>query len=266
MDPTTRLYEYLDECNREEVATYRQRGRRFNPSAIHQCSREIYYKHTGEIPRVIPGFISLYGQDGDICHDSVRWLLKKAGVELDWLEFKEETGEIKETAYFRKTINHNDQVFEISGRADGLIYLEDSKEWMPLEIKSVDGFKYKYILQAYQKGELFKYLQEGNKGKYLKWLMQTCLTTKTLGYDRTYLLFKDRSLCQIGMYDKVNDLREGGCILEIDDAMYEGMLNKMANITECVDKGEPPAREYLEGSYECDRLCRFSHVCRSKDG
>ena len=267
MDPTTRLYKYLDECNREEVATYTQRGRRFNPSSIDKCPRALYYKHTGKVPRVVPGFISLYGQDGDICHDSVRWLLKKAGVPLKGLNFDSETGVIEETMYFRKEVTHAGETFIISGRADGLIYLEDTDEWIPLEIKSIDGFKYKYILAAYQKGELHDYLLTGNKGKYKKWYQQTTLTAHSLGYDKTYMLFKDRSLCQIGMYDKVNDLREGGCIMPVQMELYNSMLNKMAMVTKAVDDNEPPPLSIcpLEGSYECDRLCSYNHICRKKD-
>jgi len=264
MDPTTQLYEYLDRCNREEVASYRHRGRRFNPSSIQGCAREIFYQHMGEVPRVVPGFISLYGQDGDICHDSVRWLLKQAGVQLDWLDFNDETGTIEETGYFRKTVTHNDQTFEVSGRADGLIYLEDTDEWMPLEIKSIDGFKYKYILKAYQEGDLLNYLKTGNKGKYLKWLWQTTLTSSLAGYDKTYLLFKDRSLCQIGLHDRVNDVREGGCILDVDKELLATMMDKMADITKAVDDGVPPHFGFIEGSYECDTLCSYNHICRKK--
>jgi len=266
VDPTTRLYQYLDDCNREEVATYRMRGRRFNPSGMHQCPRAIYYKHSGEVPRVVPGFISLYGQDGDICHDSVRWLLKKAGVPLKGLTFDEDTGVIEETMYFRKEVTFEGETFTVSGRADGLIYLEDTDEWMPLEIKSIDGFKYKYILGAYQKGNLHEYLQTGNKGNYKKWYQQTTLTSKSLGYDKTYMLLKDRSLCQIGMHDKVNDLREGGIIMDVDEELYTSMLRKMAMINKAVDKAEPVPLSLcpVEGSYECDRLCSYNHICRKQ--
>jgi len=266
MDPVTRLYEYLDECNREEVATYTQRGRRFNPSGIHQCPRAIAYKHLGHVPRVVPGFISLYGQDGEICHDSVRWLLKRAGVPLRGLEFDETTGRIKELLYFRKDVTHNGQTFTVSGRADGEIFLEDTDEWAPLEIKSIDGFKYRYILQAYQRGELHDYLMNGNKGSYKKWYMQTTLTSHMLGYDKTYMLFKDRSLCQIGMYDKVNDLREGGCIMPVDKELLNEMFSKAAFITEYVNKDELPPLMLCptEGSYECKTLCSYNHICRKK--
>ena len=263
-DPTTVLYEYLDRCNREEVATYRPRGRRFNPSSIDRCERAIFYKHSGVVPRVVPGFVSLYGQDGDICHDSVRWLLKKAGVLLKGLDFDEESGEIKETMYFRKKVMHKGVEVEVSGRADGLIFHDDYAEWMPLEIKSLDGFKYQYIQRAYQKGELHDYLLNGNKGRYAKWYMQTTLTSKLLGYDKTYFLLKDRSMCQIGLYDKVNDLREG-FVLDVDDALYERMLDKMVRVTAQVDSGEPTPLMLcpLEGSYECG-ICDFNHICREK--
>lgn len=268
-EPITKVYEYLDRCNREEVATYRFRGRRFNPSGMHKCPRALYYRHTGEVPRVVPGFISLYGQDGDIAHDSVRWLMKKAGVQMKWLDFDEEKGTIEETGYFRKEVTHNGQTFTISGRADGLVLVESEAgdEWMPLEIKSIDGFKYKYILKAYQEGNLHEYLMEGNKGNYRKWYMQTTLTAHFMGYDKTYMVFKDRSLCQIGMYDKVNDVREGGCIMPVNQEMLKGMLNKMAMVDKCVDDGVPPMLALcpVEGSYECDRLCEYNHICRKKE-
>lgn len=261
-DPITKVYDYLDKCNRDEVATYQFSAskRRFNPSSIANCSRQLYYEMTGEVPRIIPGFISLYGQDGDISHDSVRWLMKQAGVVMDWLEFDETTGRIEEKGYFRKEIEHNGERFTVSGRADGLVYLEDLDKSLPLEIKSVDGFKAKYIQSAYEKGNLLDYLHTGNSGKYYKWLCQMTLTSKMMGYDATYLVLKDRSLCQIGVRDVVNDVREG-FIVPVDEALYVELLNKMAVISKMIREKTPPIREYLDGDYDC-RICNFNHICR----
>ena len=151
----------------------------------------------------------------------------------------------------------------LSGRRVGEIMVGD--EWMPLEIKSIDGFSYKYILKAYQEGKLHDYLMTGAKGKYKKWYMQTTFTAKGLGgeHKNTYLLLKDRSLCQIGMYDKVNDHREGGIILPIDEELWETMLDKMVLVQKHVDSGDPVPLDLcpMEGSYECDTLCNYRHVC-----
>lgn len=262
MDPVTQVYKYLDTKNREDAQFPRPSRGKFRPSEVHQCSREIWYRHNDKPKKVVPGFVSLYGMDGDLAHKSTHWLLYRAGVDIRGIEFNEETGEAKEKDFFKKTIVHNGETLVISGRGDGRVFYYGHEHL--LEIKSVDGFKYKHMLAAYQRGELIKYLKEGNKGKYFKFFQQSMLTAYCLGLDSIYLLMKDRSLCQLGMHNEVSDLREGGAVIPFDEEILTNTLDKLARIEKAKREGIAPDREFTEGSYECDRLCAFGHICRKE--
>jgi len=256
MDPIKQVYKYLDEQHIDEVRNFRKPSVRFRPSEMDDCPRKTYYRLGGNKPMPVPGKISLYGQDGDICHDTVRWLMKNAGVELDGLEFNEVDGSVKELVAFQKPWEHKGEKFVISGRADGLIKVND--EWMLLEIKSVDGMKYRYLNEAWSKGTIMDYLMSGNSGKYKKYLVQCEVCMRALDIQRTYLVFKDRSMCQIGCHnEKTKDI--AGVILERNDALWDAVLNKMAHINKALRTNEPPMR-LVEGSYECS-YCEFRDTC-----
>lgn len=260
MDPVTQLYKYLDQQNIDEVETFRRPTPRFRLSELDNCPRRIYYRHEGVRPMALPGFVSLFGMDGDIAHDQVRWLLRKAGVKLGGLEFNEDTGEIVELLQFRKAWQHRGEDFTIAGRADGEI--EVGGENMLLEIKSVDGFKYQGISRAYNKGEILEYLETGNNGKFRKFLIQSEVGMRMLDYQHTYLLLKDRSLCTIGLRDEKHNIHEGGIILSRNDKLWEEALNTMAYVSKCRRIGDAPMR-HIEGHYECGQ-CEFRDTCGRK--
>jgi len=256
MDPIRQVYNYLDQQNIEEVKNFRKPSVRFRPSEMDDCPRKIFYRLGGNRPMAVPGKISLYGQDGDFCHDSVRWLMKNAGVELDGLEFDEATGNIKELVSFQKPWEHKGEKFVISGRADGLIKVGD--EWMILEIKSVDGMKWRYLNDAWQKGNLLEYLATGNQGKYRKYLVQCEISMRVLGYEHVYLVFKDRSMCQIGCHnDKTGEI--AGVVLERNDVLWEDILGTMYMVNKSLRTNVAPM-QLVEGSYQCG-FCEFRDTC-----
>lgn len=262
LEPVEQVYKFLDQKNREEAQYPRPSHQRFRPSEAHACSRATYYRHNDVPPKVVPGFVSLYGRDGDLAHTSTHWLMYHAGVDIGGIEFNEETGEAKELDFFRKEVTHNGETFTISGRSDGRVTFNGQEHL--LEIKSVDGFKYMHMQKAYDKGELHKYIREGNKGTYLKFLQQSMVACKCLGLESVYLLVKDRSLCQLGFLDKATEHRECGLVIPFEQEMYDATLDKWAAIHKAVRLGEPPMREYTEGSYMCDRLCSYGHICRKE--
>lgn len=256
MDPVRMVYNYLDKQNIEEVNNFRKPSVRFRPSELDDCPRKIYYRLGGNRPMAVPGKVSLYGQDGDISHDTVRWLMKRAGVKMDGLLFDDTTGEVKELLEFKRDWEHKGKKFVISGRADGAIEVDG--EWMLLEIKSVDGMKWQGINKAWMKGELREYLLKGNFGKYRKYLIQCEICMRVLGYDKAYLVFKDRSMCQIGCHnDKTGEIT--GVVLERDDALWAEALDTMAFVTRSLETNEPPMR-LVEGSYQCG-YCEFRDTC-----
>lgn len=256
MEPVTQVYQYLDKQNKLEAEYVRKPSSRYRLSELGDCARRIKYRHEGTETQAVPGFVSLFGQDGDIAHDSVRWLMRKAGVELDGLHFNEETGEIKETMFCRKTIEHKGIPIDITGRADGMVRYDD--EWMLLEIKSIDGWKSKYLNDAYNKGEFLSYLENGSSGKMAKFLDQCEAAMRCFNFDKTYLVMKDRSMCQIGSHDTKHDVREG-FVLHRDDERWERIKNKLAMIEKAKADGTDLLR-MTEGHWQCQQ-CPFSDKC-----
>jgi CRISPR/Cas system-associated exonuclease Cas4 (RecB family) len=250
------VYNYLDAQNIKEVHNYRKPSVRFRPSELDDCPRKIFYRLGGNLPMPVPGKISLYGQDGDISHDSVRWLMKNAGVELDGLEFDETTGAVRELVSFKKDWEHKGEHFVISGRSDGLVKVDD--EWMILEIKSMDGMKWRYINEAWMKGNLMEYLMTGNHGKYRKFLVQCEVSMRVLGYKHVYLVFKDRSMCQIGCHHaKTGEIT--GIVLSRNDELWDDTLNTMSMVNKALHTNTPPM-QLVEGSHQCG-YCEFRDTC-----
>ena len=255
MDPITQMYKYYGQQLALRHGGITKPSNRFRPSEMHGCARAIFYRMKGGLEKA-PGRPSGFpiSRDGDLAHDILRWDLRNAGVELDWLEFNEVTGEVKETKDFKYPIELNGKEYLISGRCDGLIKVEG--EWMPLEIKSLNGFGFKYILKAYNDGRKWEYLED----KYYKYLVQTMLCADSLGYDKTYLIIKDRSSCQSGMHDEANDFREGGFIIKNDPEVLKRTRGKMQIVADALDADVPPMHGYIEGSKECG-WCDFAKVC-----
>jgi len=197
----------------------------------------------------------MYSRDGDLLHDDVRFLLRDAGVELDWLIFNDDRT-VTETMSFKKEYEIDGKPFVISGRCDGKIKVND--EWMPLEIKTLNGFKYKYVNLAYNKGEILDYLYN----KCHNYLVQTMLCADSLGFDRSYLLIKDRSSCQFGFHDETNDYREG-IIIENDKELLDKVYTKMNRIGHALNTGVLPPQDFLEKSKECG-WCPYQKTCWGK--
>ena len=259
MDPVTQTYQWFAEQESKKAGEITEPSNRFWPSEMGGCSRAIYYRMRGGLVQP-PGRAHMYpiSEDGDIAHDSVRWNLRKAGVELDWLDFNEETNTIVETKSFQYPMTLHGKEYVISGRCDGRIKVDG--EWMPLEIKSLNGFGYKYVLKAYNEGRILDYISE----KYLKYLIQTLLCAESLGYDKTYLIIKDRSSCQFGLHDEANDVREG-MIIHNDPVLLERLQKKMSSIAKSLHSDVEPPRAYTEKSKECG-WCPYKEMCWRTQG
>jgi hypothetical protein len=266
MDPVTQVYEFLDKENVREAMIPFRKTNKYRMSEIGNCPRRIKYRHVGypgieeAKQEATPGFVSLFGQDGDIAHDSVRWLMKKAGVELGGLRFNTD-GTIDETVFIKKVVEHKGEKLLFVGRTDG--YVKIDGEWHLLEIKSIDGWKASYLNKAYNKGEFIDYLLEGSSGKMAKFLDQCEASMRLKDYEgqkitKTCLVIKDRSMCQIGCHDTKNDIRES-FILHRDDERWEVIKDRMAMIEKSKREGTELMR-HTEGHWECQQ-CPFANHC-----
>lgn len=262
MDPVAQTYAMLDADVEKETENWRPPPRRFRASESNACSREIWYRHMGYRPSPSAGKMSLYGSDGDLAHDALRMLMRKAGVKLFGLEFKDD-GTIEETINIRETVEHNGEEFVIACRADGGVTIDGVDH--ALEIKSISGFAYSWMDKVFHGKaslDMRRRYGTGNDGirayiaeKYKKFLTQSHLTAWAAKLQGVYLVIKDRSSCQFGFGESNEALR-----YEVDMDIVNPVLDKFAMITRLCRDGTPPVREYVKSSKDCG-YCNFSHHC-----
>lgn len=254
-DPTHKVYEGLAAEALDEVRNFTKPPVRIRASEAANCSRQIYYRLTGHLPTPFDPFVRLIGMDGDIAHDMSRQLLEHFGVLLDGVE-KEIT----------RTFTVDNVDFSVVARADGHISIDDPTGttvpvWALLEIKSMGGYAYKYLNDAFLYGGNDAVV-ERVRDKHKSYLQQ-CTTTAVL-HDKEwiYLLVKDRSMSQLGLHDASNGRRSGGAVWKVDMELWDKLLKKFGRIAKAVQNGVPPRAEYADGSKECGQ-CPFLYLCHN---
>lgn len=256
-DPVARVYDYLrHECQREHDNYYTPKPKRFRASEAGDCPRKMYYRLSGEKPDApFSTFGKIITHDGDVGHDIVRWQMRMAGVEMFDLDFNEETGEIVETNAKVVPVEWGGQNFEVTYRADGGVVIDGVPH--SLEIKTIDGFSYKYLEQAYEQGRLWEYMNSEKKGynKYRKYFLQSAVTATLSGLSHVYLVIKNRSLGQIGFHEENAVLQ-----FEVNPDDYKEAMDGFAMVAEALDKKEIPMAVYSEKSKPCS-LCQFKKKC-----
>ena len=256
IDPVAQAYAHLDALSLKEVAEFKPRPPRFNPSSIGNCSRQQYYKGINVTPEPSPGFLRLYSRPGDFYHDETRCVMYEAGVEFDGLEFDLENRKVKELNACNIEITHNGATFPVRGRGDGKIKVNG--EWLYNELKSVDGWKYRAMRNAYLKGDLEKYLR-ANYQSYFDQCNSMC-APEMLDMPGTYLIIVNRGSCQFGFTDRKYQNPEGGMVFRFDPDRWEQQKTKMAMVTKRIAAGDPPLRGHAEGSKKCQQ-CAYEGKC-----
>lgn len=259
MDPVQKLYAEIEKGLVDDVRNYRKPPRRFRASEAADCSRKIWYRHSGYVPAPRTPFLELVSTSGNIHHDYVRQLLALYGVELTGLQMNAD-GTVTEDATIVRQFERGGVKFDVSGRSDGgvTVTIEDVDEDAVLEIKSVGGLQYKYINKAFARGPeaVYRYIHE----KCRSYVYQG--TTMALLQDKryVYLLLVNRDMMEIGLFEAATGRRHGGLQWRVDEELQEQILRKFASVTKAVNRGVPPAPEFLPGSKECER-CDFLVYC-----
>ncbi len=252
-DPVSKVYEGLEAESLDEARNFTKPPVRIRASEAADCSRKIYYRITGHLPTPKTAWLKLIGMMGDIEHDVARQLLEHFGVLLDGVE-KEVT----------KDYEVDGVSFSVVARADGYISIDDpagspDNLWALLEIKSMGGYAYKYLNDAFIAGGNDAVV-ERVRDKHKSYLQQCTVTAVLHDKQFIYLLVKDRSMSQLGLYDASNGRRAGGAIWKVDTELWEKLLKKFGKVAKAVKNGTPPRAEYADGSKECGQ-CDFYYLC-----
>ncbi len=265
-DPVKKIYDTLDAEMLEEVIVFKKPPQHFRASEAGECGRRIWYRLSAYRPTPDKTFSKLLSMGGNYDHDVIRQLLKHSDAGIDGLVFLADGG--IEEPQIVKSFEVDGQKFDIVARADGYILLDaevvgNSRESVLalLEIKSVDGWTYKHMNDAFVNGGpegALKYIANARQ-KYIK---QCTVTAKLHSKDWIYLLIRDRSMCQIGLYNAETGARTGGAIWQVDEEEWQRILNKFARISEALKEGKPPRAEYVDGSKECN-YCPFYYACHA---
>jgi len=263
MDPIKQMYANRDAVARDKASRHSRPPQRFRASEVHDCARKIYYRLSGYAPAPRYAIDDDYGIDGDMQHDVVRWLMSQWGVALQGLDV-DEAGKIKEQASRIKSFAVDDLAFDVTGRIDGEIKVDD--EWMLLEIKSVGYWPYKYMQDAFIAGgeaALTERIMSSSASAGYIDQMHVCMAI--YGMRKGYLLVKDRSGCKTGVHNTKTGDCVGGMVVEWDQERWDTILKRLHMIRIKVNTGVPPLAGFPPGSDDCKLRCPFVYLCHGAD-
>ena len=272
-DPVQVLYDKLTEEGYDEVRAHKTPPRRIRASEAADCVRKVWYRLSGYRPAPTSALLELLGIQGDIDHDITRRLFHDRGIEIRKVTFHPD-GRVEEDEYVVKTFEvelDNGETVEVklSGRCDGEIDVPEGVAL--LEIKGMSHWPYDWLNKAFEK--------DGAAGarkritdKHPKYEWQCQVTMKLYGFERAYLVTKDRGSATIGIYRDIKDakgkptgnIRRSGIVINDSDDLWLFLLKRFAYILRQVEKGTPPPKEFAAGSNEC-KYCNFRYRCHEKD-
>jgi len=259
-DPIQQIYAKRELELRKKLKKYKAPPPyQFHASGLAKCKTALYYWSAGYIPAMEDPKSTGYSDDGDMHHDQVRNKLKEAGIKVSGVSFNRD-GTVKENTSKVMRVKYKDVEFTVSMRLDGFIRVSLKKH--VLEIKSIGFWKNKPLAELWEKtgseAALLAYIQE--KRPDIMFQTHACmLGTKV---PRTYLLFKDRDGCAIGLHREGGII--GGPIIHFDPAVWEQACQRIATVVRHLRLQSPPPPEFIPSSYEC-KLCKFRHLCHDAD-
>lgn len=257
-DPIQRIYEKRKLANVKALSSYKAPNDNFRASEVLDCVRRMYYRRAGYIPAADDPRMEDYGVDGNVCHDSTRAFLVRHGVKVMGVRF-EKNGTQVETMSKTHTFTFSGIKFKVSARLDGAIRIGGVKHI--LEIKSKGFWKLKPFLEAYSAGGNELNVRESLQVNAPEHIAQANMCMDMFDIPYTYLLFKDRSECAVGLHERNKpDRILGGVVLELDSKRQESTLRRLAGVQHALDRELAPEPEYLDGSKACG-FCPFYHLC-----
>lgn len=255
-DPAQALYDVMDEKGLEAARNHSAPPRRFRASEASNCVRQIYHRLNGDRPAPRNGKSNMYGVCGDVDHDLTRALMVEHDVPVGGIDFKDD-GSQEELLFYRKTYTHAGATFEVTARCDGTVPNTPHGPCL-LEIKGMSGFAYDWLNKAFIKDGHAGALERVKK-KHQSYYDQCHVSMALAGYERCYLLVKDRSSGTIGLHNPDTNERSG-IYIDFDPVHFVKILDRFAYISRKLEDGAPPMPEKTPGSRECG-WCEFRYRC-----
>lgn len=241
---------------------YKRPRANFVASELSACRLATWFRLMGYIPCARNPRGEDYGNDGNLHHDSVRNQMREGGMEIGDVTFNKD-GTVEETGVYILNITHKGIKFNISMRLDGTLRLGVLKH--TLEIKSLGYWKYKPIQKVWEDTE--------SEAAVLGWLMknrvdmiyQVHANMVATKLKQSYLVFKDRSDCAIGLHSSKNPKAiTGGVVVPFSPTLWKGVLDKLAFIQRHIDSGVQPDPDFLEEVTAC-KYCNYHHLCHGAE-
>jgi hypothetical protein len=255
-DPVQAVYDALTEKGVQEARNHESPPRRFRASEASNCVRQIYHRLNGDRPAPRKAPSKMVGMAGDVDHDMTRIIMMEAGVPVGGIKFHED-GSQEELLWYRETVEHAGETFEVTARCDGLLQ-ETPQGPCLLEIKGMSGFAFDWLNKAFIKGGHAGALKR-IKEKHQSYYDQCHVSMAMAGMTTCYLLVKDRSSANLGLHNPETGERSG-IYIEFDPEHYNKILDRFAYVTRKLNEGKPPMPEKTPGSRECG-WCEFRYRC-----
>jgi len=263
MDPVKKIYLQGQRAAILKLSKTRMPPQNIRASELANCKRRTYYRLMGFIPAVSDSGISAarlndFGRVGDVLHDDVRLWLRDGGAKISGVKFNKD-GTQDETEFFKKTINWNDEEFNVSGRADGIIKIGNTKH--VLEIKTLKAKKYNMLANVWRKTNSDVAVAAKMLEDFKSFPFQVHACMVGLDIKRAYVLPVDRDLCAIGLHS-YGDIESilGGVTFQFTPALWKQVLGRCATIRKAVRTRTAPRPEFTMSSYDCG-ICPYQHLC-----
>jgi CRISPR/Cas system-associated exonuclease Cas4 (RecB family) len=264
-DPAQILYDEMYEAGMQRARDHKRPVQRFRASEAGKCMRAIWYRLSGYRPSPRDGRSQMYGICGDADHDITRQMLRHHGVEVGGVTFLDD-GTVDEGAILVEEFDVETPTGEViqvavSCRPDGFIDMPGYDNAV-LEIKGTGFWPFNWLQKMFCKDGQAGAL-ERVRTKHPDNLAQTQVTMKLSKREKAYLLYKDRSSGQIGLYNEDTGER-AGVYIDFDEEMWEEILQRWAFVRKSLNEGKPPAPEYSDGSQSCG-WCDFYYMCHGAE-
>lgn len=264
------MYDSIRAEETEKVRGYRRPAMRFTASSCGGCPWRQWFNLSGYRPAPLAPEARVRMLQGEIDHNVVRNLLRRHGVLVGGVVFKnnpETLGDhVTETMSARQIVSVDmpDKLvdtIELSARIDGLVALDEGEAIF--EFKDMGNWGFKHLKEAAETGgEESALRQLASAHQYYLWQMQVSMFL--FDKQRAYFAPRNRADAQFGI--PFPDGTRRGLVVKRDERLLTDILQFLAQLQRYVKGGTPPPKSTreLKGSGMCNN-CEYYHLCHGAD-